>query len=206
MARARARSIEAALERGRRVYLRKVTRGDRRELIRLRADNEAFFRPWFPSPGAGEAWADDAWFERFFAGSDTESTRAHLVCRRRDEAVMGCCTLGQIVYGAFCSAYLGYWIGEVFAGRGYTSEAVRLVLRRAFRARERGGLGLHRVEANIMPRNKASRRLARGVGFRLEGLSPMYLCIAGVWEDHERYAMTVEGWGSRGASGRVGGV
>lgn len=194
MARARNRSIEAALERGRRVYLRRVTRGDRGELIRLRADNEAHLRPWSPLPPEGEAWSGDAWFDRFFANSDTESTRVHLICRRRDEAVLGQCTIGQIFYGAFCSAYLGYWIGEAFGGRGFTSEAVRLVLRRAFRPRERGGLGLHRVEANIMPRNEASRRLARGVGFRLEGLSPMYLCIAGVWEDHERYAMTVEGW------------
>ena len=72
---------------------------------------------------------------------------------------------------------------------GYSSQGVRLVLRRAF-----GPLKLHRVEANIIPRNKASVGLAKKVGFRLEGRSPRYLKIAGIWEEHLRFAMTAEDW------------
>ena len=41
-----------------------------------------------------------------------------------------------------------------------------------------------RVEANIMPRNTASRRAAAKAGFVEEGLSRKYLKINGVWEDH----------------------
>ena len=47
-----------------------------------------------------------------------------------------------------------------------------------------GPLALHRVEANIMPRNQASLRVAEKCGFQPEGLARRYLCINGVWEDH----------------------
>jgi ribosomal-protein-alanine N-acetyltransferase len=66
---------------------------------------------------------------------------------------------------------------------------VRLVLERAFTQ-----LGLHRVEANIIPSNTASLGVARNCGFRKEGYSPRYLRIAGTWQDHERWAMTIEDW------------
>jgi ribosomal-protein-alanine N-acetyltransferase len=47
-----------------------------------------------------------------------------------------------------------------------------------------GEYGLHRIEANIMPRNAASLRVVEKAGFHREGLAKKYLKINGVWEDH----------------------
>ena len=84
---------------------------------------------------------------------------------------------------------MGSGIGEKFSRQGLLSEAVRLTLRHAFTK-----LKLHRVEANLVPRNRASRGLARKVGMRYEGTAKRYLRIAGVWEDHEHWAVTGEEW------------
>ena len=105
---------------------------------------------------------------------------------------MGAVELSQIVGGKFRSAYLGYHIGAPFARQGYMREALVMVLALAF-----GGLRLHRVEANIQPRNVASQRLVRRLGFRREGYSPRYLKIGGRRRDHERWALLVENWRTR---------
>jgi ribosomal-protein-alanine N-acetyltransferase len=63
------------------------------------------------------------------------------------------------------------------------TEALLAVVRLAFE-----DLGLHRVEANIMPRNTRSLAVATRCGFEREGLCPRLLNIAGVWEDHVRTA------------------
>ena len=87
--------------------------------------------------------------------------------------------LNEIVRGAFQSCFISYKIDHTLWGRGCGSEAIAYGAEWAFRA-----LGLHRVEANIMPRNTASRRAAAKAGFVEEGLSRQYLKINGVWEDH----------------------
>jgi ribosomal-protein-alanine N-acetyltransferase len=53
------------------------------------------------------------------------------------------------------------------------------------------------VEAAIVPRNKASRRVTEKIGLREEGTSDRFLQIRGVWEDHVRYAITAEEWALR---------
>lgn len=45
-------------------------------------------------------------------------------------------------------------------------------------------LGLRRIGANVMPRNRRSLRVLEKNGFENEGLSKYYLRINGVWEDH----------------------
>jgi ribosomal-protein-alanine N-acetyltransferase len=72
-------------------------------------------------------------------------------------------------------------------GQGLTGEAIELVLGFAF---ER--VGLHRVQAAIMPRNARSLRVVEKLGFRREGFAERYLQIAGKWEDHVLFAMTAE--------------
>lgn len=53
-------------------------------------------------------------------------------------------------------------------------------------------LGLHRLEANIQPKNTKSENLVKGCGFVLEGFSKHYLKINGQWRDHNRFAITKE--------------
>ena len=57
--------------------------------------------------------------------------------------------------------------------------AVGMLTRYAFEE-----LGLHRIEANVMPKNKASLRVLEKNHFVNEGISKYYLNINGVWEDH----------------------
>lgn len=102
----------------------------------------------------------------------------------RREHILGDLSLSNIVWGAFRSCHLGYKIDQRAAGQGYMTEAVRTALDFAFDT-----LGLHRVEANIMPRNARSRRVVEKLGFVNEGISRAYLKINGVWEDHIHYVM-----------------
>jgi ribosomal-protein-alanine N-acetyltransferase len=100
--------------------------------------------------------------------------------------------LSIVQRGPFQSCYVGYWIDEAHAGQGLMPEAVVCICRSAFE-----DLLLHRVQISIIPRNRASRRVVEKLGIRDEGTAVRYLEIAGVWEDHIRYAMTAEEWAER---------
>ncbi|GIP22691.1 GNAT family N-acetyltransferase [Paenibacillus sp. J22TS3] len=96
-----------------------------------------------------------------------------------DSPVIGSISLSNIARGAFLSCHMGYRLDAAELNQGYMTEAVRCVVDLAFRE-----LGLHRIEANIMPRNEASLSVVRKCGFQSEGLARKYLCINGKWEDH----------------------
>lgn len=110
----------------------------------------------------------------------------YFVCDDAGE-ICGVVNLSEIVRGSFQSAYLGYYALHPYAGKGLMSAGLELVLNRAFNELE-----LHRLEANIQPRNAPSIALVRRAGFRYEGLSRRYLKIRGRWRDHERWAITSE--------------
>jgi ribosomal-protein-alanine N-acetyltransferase len=48
------------------------------------------------------------------------------------------------------------------------------------------------VQANIIPGNLPSLRVAQKCGLRREGMAPRYLKIAGQWQDHVMTAKTIE--------------
>jgi ribosomal-protein-alanine N-acetyltransferase len=105
------------------------------------------------------------------------------------ERFVGEITLSSIQRGPFQNAFVGYWVDEAMAGQGLAPEATVAVLRFAFEE-----LALHRVEIAIVPRNRASRRVVEKLDLREEGVAVRYLEIDGHWEDHVRYAMTIEEW------------
>lgn len=109
-----------------------------------------------------------------------------------EDRFIGECNVNSVQRGAMQSGYVGYWIDELYAGRGYMPEAVVAVLQFGFEQ-----AGLHRLQISIIPRNQASRRVADKLGLRDEGIAQRYLEINGTWEDHVRYAITVEEWQER---------
>lgn len=109
-----------------------------------------------------------------------------------DGVFAGEININSIHRGAHQNAYVGYWIDEALAGQGYMPESVVAVLQFCFEQ-----LLLHRVQISIIPRNTASRRVVEKLGIRPEGVAERYLEINGVWEDHIRYAITVEEWDLR---------
>src|SRR5690606_40552243 len=89
-------------------------------------------------------------------------------------------------------AWVGCWMDERCGGEGYMREALVLLAKFAFEDSR-----LERIEVSIIPRNHRSRRVVEKLGLRNEGVAERYLEINGVWEDHVRYAMTVEEWQER---------
>ena len=111
-----------------------------------------------------------------------------------DGSFAGEINLSSVQRGAFQSGYIGYWMDEARAGNGYVPEACVVLFRFVFEQ-----LRLHRVQISIVPRNQPSRRVARKLGLRAEGVAIRYLEIDGHWEDHVRYAITTEEWSERRA-------
>ena len=177
---------------GKRVVLRLPVKGDGAEFLAVNRRSAKFNRGRASPPTTAKQF--EAYMKRN-AGADGA---CFLVCRVVDGAIMGSIALSQIFHGGFRSAYLGYQIGEEFAGRGYMSEAIELMLRHAF-----VNLKLHRIEANIQPDNLASIALVKRAGFVKEGYSRRYLKICGRWRDHERWAILVEDWRRRQRKTRI---
>ena len=120
-----------------------------------------------------------------------------LVCRCDDDAIVGVFNIGEIVRGAFQSAYLGYYAFAPHAGAGYMAEGLELVLRVAFRA-----LKLHRVEANVQPTNARSLALVRARGLRPRGLLAPLRADRGTLARSRALALLVEDWRARHAKAR----
>lgn len=95
------------------------------------------------------------------------------------DKIIGSIALSNIVKGAFLSCHLGYRLDQEENNKGYMTEGIRCMINYAFDV-----LQLHRIEANIMPRNEASLKVVQKLGFYHEGLAQKYLKINGTWEDH----------------------
>ncbi len=181
---------------GRRLVLRPVVASDFAAWREVRRRSADWLLKWEAArvPGSPDTVEDRGAFEARCAARQRERMlgTGYGFGLFVDGCFAGEININAIQRGAFQSAYVGYWIDESYAGNGYMSEAMVLLARFAFEE-----LHLHRLQVAIIPRNDPSNRVAQKLGLRLEGTALRYLEINGVWEDHYRYAMTVEDWWER---------
>jgi ribosomal-protein-alanine N-acetyltransferase len=181
---------------GRRVMLRAIRAEDFAQWREVRLRNGDWLLKWEPQRLAGHP----------DVARDRNAFLARCNARERERQLgtgygfgifvegqlAGEINLNSVQRGPFQNAYVGYWIDEAHAGKGYVPESLVVVCRHGFEE-----LDLHRLQIAIIPRNQSSRRVVEKLGIREEGLAVRYLEINGVWEDHLRFAITSEEWKER---------
>ncbi len=154
---------------------------DADEFVAAVRTSRVLHHPWVDLADTPQRFA--ALLLRFAAADQHGYVVRHDICG----SLVGYVSVGNVVRGGFQSATLGY---AAFCGherRGLMTEGLRSVVDLAFDVLE-----LHRVEANIQPKNARSLALVRRLGFEREGYSPRLLFIDGDWRDHERWALRTD--------------
>lgn len=174
------------------MVLRPLRAGDESEWVRIHELSREYFRPWLPALDPDSRMSDV--FANSLARSETglrDGGEVHMVGLLDDGCMAGIFALIQITRHSLQGAHAGWRVSADQAGRGLATEGVAALLDLAFAPAD-AGLGLHRVQANILPSNQASLRIAEKVGFRLEGRAKAFAEVNGVREDHLMYAKTVD--------------
>ncbi len=176
---------------GPRVTLRAPRASDYAAWQKLRRESREFLKPYEPR------WSEADLSHRVFTARlrrGREEARAgsdytFFIFERESgrETLVGGLTLSNVRRRAAQFVTLGYWMGQPFAGRGLMTEAVGVVVPFVFDT-----LGLHRINAALLPDNTASRRVLEKNGFKEEGFAQSYLQIDGKWRDHVLFGLVRE--------------
>ena len=151
-------------------------------IVRYYQENAEHLQPWEP------AWPPDFLAEAYWPAriehahrEDAAGLAHRLFVRPREEPrrIIGTLSLTQVQRGAAQTCTIGYGLAAAAQGHGYMREAVEAATLHCFH-----NLGLHRVTASYMPRNRRSAAVLHHCGFRIEGYARDYLQINGRWEDH----------------------
>ena len=123
------------------------------------ARNRAFLAPY--KPARTEKFFTPAYqrtllLQEMRARRERAAFRFYITLAGQPDRIIGAIGLSNIVWGAFCSAFLGYKLKEALQGRGYMTAAVTMVTEYAFQT-----LHLHRIEAEALEQEIA--RLSGGL-------------------------------------------
>ena len=171
--------------RGRRLCLRGPTDADTDDLFALFSDPEVM-RYWSRAPMRERAEAEGLIGEILEAFERRELI--NWVIAGHDDRVIGTCTLFRFD-PRHRRAEVGYALRSDQWGRGYAAEAVTLAIDWALQA-----LDLHRIEADIDPRNDGSRKLLERLGFRSEGVLRERFFVGDLATDSELFGLLSTDW------------
>jgi RimJ/RimL family protein N-acetyltransferase len=169
-----------------RVSLRWVTETDIDALYTI-FSNEEVMRYW-SSPPILDRDAAAAIVREVHNGFKTRAMLKWGVARRTDDAIIGTVTLYNISLD-HRRAEMGYALGRANWGQGYMQEALEALLEFSF-----GVLGLHRIEADVDPRNAASIRSLERLGFQREGYLRERWQVNGEIQDALFYGLLRPDW------------
>lgn len=155
------------------------------ELVRRSREHLAPWEPWRPASYFTTAGQADVL--RDLLDDHAAGRSLPLAVLDADGALVGRVTLAHVVRGAAQSCTVGYWLDVGATGSGLMNRALGEALDAAY-----GPLGLHRVQAELLPGNVASRRVLERAGFQRIGHAPGLLKIRGRWQDCDLYQLLAD--------------
>ena len=180
-----------------RLHIRPLEMGDANTLLRYVQENRDWLAPWEPTHPAMYFSLEGQ--QTILSQSQEERRLDNGILmgiferKKEPERLRGRISVTGIIRGIWQNGFVGYSIAEDCASKGYMTEALGRVVQYGF-----GDLGLHRLQASIIPQNGASKRVLEKCGFRYEGRALRYLMIGDEWADHDMYALTTEDIQSNG--------
>lgn len=168
------------------IYIRPLGLEDAEECLDFQVHNRSFF----------EAFAMERPIDFYTITGQQNLIERKIIAAKNDTdyyfgiflqstgTLIGTMQLFQVLRGSLQSAYIGYFLDKEHNGKGYTTEATKLLVEFGFEV-----LKLHRIEAGVMPHNIASIRVLEKAGFEKEGIARKNVRINGKWEDHQVLAI-----------------
>ena len=177
-----------------RLVLRVPCLGDLKEIVALANNRKiAEMTSTIPHPyGAADA---EAWVGNVVA----QGGATFAIFEKDSDVFVGACgyrtgTCGSSIDEA--APELGYWIGELYWGRGYGTEAARAVIDHAF-----GEVELEMLLASCRVTNLASRRVLEKCGFQWTGAGLCRVRALGASVPSDRFRLDRRTWESLRAWG-----
>ena len=176
-----------------RLELRPLCMDDAKNLLRIYSD-PTFTRYWSTEPWTSLSQATAQIEKDLHELAAGEQLRLGIFLREHQDLI-GTCSLFHL--SKLCRrGEVGYGIAPEYWRRGYMYEAISALLRFAF-----DELRMNRLEADIDPRNTASERGLKKLGFKREGFLRERWIVGEVISDSAIYGLLAREWKtSRGAN------
>lgn len=164
-----------------RLVLRKCGENDLTEFFRLASNpNVTTWITWETHKFMEETAA----FIKLLAdGYENGTCMTWAMCDKATDKFMGLISFTNIKEKHF-SGELGYWIGEEYWNKGYTTEAMKRIIEYSF-----GTMGMHRITAAHCVENLSSARVMVKAGMSFEGVGKGEAYIRGRFCDIAHYAI-----------------
>lgn len=161
---------------------------DAEELFIIVDENRSYLREWLP-------WLDDV------TSVDDEVSLIRSLSEKKDDNfcfylirhfgnLVGVISLNWVDWSNR-SFGLGYWVSQSSSGQGIVTKACSRLIDHCF-----DDLMLHRSVIEVAVENYSSRKVAEGLGMRLEGVSKDREWLYDHYTDSSLYAITAPEWKS----------
>lgn len=169
-----------------RLVLRMLTADDRDSVYRVFSDPDVM-RFWSCEPYTDKAQADEL-ITQCEKGFENREFFQWGIANAEDDKIIGTCTLFALDKKNL-RAEVGFALARSYWGKGYMHETLEALFAFAFEP-----LGMHRIEADVDPRNERCIATLEKVGFQREGFMRERWLVGGERQDSVFYGLLHSDW------------